>query len=489
MINLIRNELIKISKKKSIYITLIITLAFVILTNVIYKVSNNSNHYGVSENIKFYEEQLKGINLKTTPNKEMYLSYKAELEKNKLIEKYGDTGTWQAKIISEQGTELISQMLNYEYMEINQTEYEKAKANYNDFVAKLDANDWKYFAKKNLEEVEKDIETQKQMKSQTTDKEKIKELDDQIESLGVTKQVINWRLEKDICYGYDYYNQCLSNYQMGKSDIKAYETSDEKNLSDKEKYQNKQDYYKSLERVAISKYDIENGTRTGDSSTAKGSLLDVFSEFEIFIIIMSVMIAGTAVSEEFNKGTVKLLLIKPYKRRTILTAKFITSLIMLIIVILAVMLMQFVVGGIVQGFDSFAEPAVVYNHTTNQIEEMSIVKYLAIETAGKLPIYILLLTLAFSISTIFANSALAIAITLLGSMGSSIINTFAQAFNLWWIKFFVTPNWDLTQYFFGGLPEFEGLTIGFSIAIIVIYMVIMLVPTYIIFKKKNIKNI
>ena len=87
------------------------------------------------------------------------------------------------------------------------------------------------------------------------------------------------------------------------------------------------------------------------------------------------------------------------------------------------------------------------------------------------------------------KTALAIAITLLGYMGSSTINLLTYEFNLNWIKFFVTPNWDLTQYFFGRLPMFEGLTMAFSIAIIAAYMIIMLVPTYIVFKKKNIKNI
>lgn len=489
MINLIRNELTKISKKKSIYITLLITLAFVILTNFIYQMSNDGYSYDVSGEIEFYEEQLKGINLKTTPDKEMYLSYETQLRTDKLIQKYGDSGTWQAKIINEQGYELIDQMVHYEYMEINQTEYEKAKAKYDDFVAKLDVGDWKYFTREKLKNVEVSLAAQKELKQKATSQEEIKELENQIAELEDTKQVINWRLEKDICYGYDYYNQCLSIYQMSKSDIRNYENSNQAQLSEKEQYQNKQEYYKNLEKAAICQYDIEHGTQTGNDSTARGVLLKVFSEFEIFIIIMVVMIAGTIVSEEFNKGTVKLLLIKPYKRSTILTAKFITSIIMLIIVILSVMLMQFVVGGIVQGFDSFGEPAIVYDHTTNQLQEMSVIKYLGMQMLGKLPIYVLLLTLAFSLSTIFANSALAIAITLLGSMGSSLVNAFAQAFNLWWIKFFVTPNWDLTQYFFGGLPEFQGLTMGFSIAIIIIYMIIMLVPTYIIFKKKNIKNI
>ena len=111
------------------------------------------------------------------------------------------------------------------------------------------------------------------------------------------------------------------------------------------------------------------------------------------------------------------------------------------------------------------------------------------QTLGKLPMYILLMTLAFALSTLFTNSALAITIGVLGYMGGPIVNQLAEVYKLQWIKYFVTPNWDLRQYLYGGIPKFDGITLTFSIAIIICYMIIMLVPTYMVFKKRNIKNI
>lgn len=488
MINLIKNELIKISKKKSIYITLLVTLAFVIITNIIYNIEPNYN-YDLGDQIKFYEEQLKQLEINDPQNVEEYVSCKVELEINKLIQNCGGTHTWKAKIIEEQGYELIYAMENSKYITKSDEEYKKASEEYNRFIARLDANDWKYFAEENLKDIEEEIKEQSTLKANSNSKEEALNIENQIQELEDQRQVVRWRLEKDICYGYDYYNQCLNHYQNAKITIRSYDESSQNGLTEEEKYQLKQSYYDALEEEAVSKYDIEHEAHTGDTSTAKGILLNMFTEYEIFIIIMAVMIAGTIVSEEFNKGTVKLLLIKPYSRTKILTAKFITSLIILIIVIILVALMQFIVGGFVQGFDNYNEAATVYNHTNNELQELSIIKYLAIQAVGKLPIYILLLTLAFALSTLFTNSALAIAITLLGSMSASTINMLALNFKFTWIKFFVTPNWDLTQYFFGKLPQFMGLTAGFSMAIILIYMIIMLVPTYIVFKKKNIKNI
>ena len=48
-------------------------------------------------------------------------------------------------------------------------------------------------------------------------------------------------------------------------------------------------------------------------------------------------------------------------------------------------------------------------------------------------------------------------------MASSIINQFAYYYDIKWLKYFVTPNWDFTQYFYGKLPLLKGLTVPFQL--------------------------
>ena len=482
MISLIQNELKKIFKKKSLLITLLVTLAFIILTNVLYKLDFGNSYYDyIEEEISFYREQLKTLD--PEKDKDMYAQYKTELEVYQLVKKY-DEKSWQAKIIQSEMRSCISNINYYTYQEKSDSGLKIAKAKYNEYIKRLDTDDWRYFAEEEVKEKNTEIDELKAMQEKTTNKLEIKELQSQIRGYEISRQIATWRLEKDIPYGNDYKNNCLNSYMVAMEDIRSYDFGEtEKN------YDSKKQYYKAQETAAINKYDIENGTTVGDTSSAKGILLSTFDEYEIFLIVMFMMTAGVIVSEEFGKGTIKLLLIKPYKRSTILASKFITSIIVAIIVILLVLLMQFVVGGLIQGFDSFRNPTIIYDHTINNVKQINTIQYLAMQALGKAPMYILLMTLAFAFSTIFTNSALAITISLLGYMGSSVINMLALNLKLNWIKYFVTPNWNLTEYFWGGIPTFEGITLPFSIAIIVIYMVIMLVPTFIIFQKKNIKNI
>lgn len=482
MISLIQNELKKIFKKKSLLITLLVTLAFIILTNVIYKLDFENSYYDyIEEEISFYGEQLKTLD--PEKDKDMYAQYKTELEVYQLVKKY-DEKSWQAKIIQSEMRSCISNINYFTYQEKSDSGLKIAKAKYNEYIKRLDTDDWRYFAEEEVKEKNTEIDELKAMQEKTTNKLEIKELQSQIRGYEISRQIATWRLEKDIPYGNDYKNNCLNSYMVAMEDIRSYDFGEtEKN------YDSKKQYYKAQETAAINKYDIENETTVGDTSSAKGILLSTFDEYEIFLIVMFMMTAGVIVSKEFSKGTIKLLLIKPYKRSTILASKFITSIIVAIIVILLVLLMQFVVGGLIQGFDSFKNPTIIYDHTINNVKQINTIQYLAMQALGKAPMYILLMTLAFAFSTIFTNSALAITISLLGYMGSSVINMLALNLKLNWIKYFVTPNWNLTEYFWGGIPTFEGITLPFSIAIIVIYMVIMLVPTFIIFQKKNIKNI
>lgn len=482
MISLIQNELKKIFKKKSLLITLLVTLAFIILTNVLYKLDFGNSYYDyIEEEISFYREQLKTLD--PEKDKDMYAQYKTELEVYQLVKKY-DEKSWQAKIIQSEMRSCISNINYFTYQEKSDSGLKIAKAKYNEYIKRLDTDDWRYFAEEEVKEKNTEIDELKAMQEKTTNKLEIKELQSQIRGYEISRQIATWRLEKDIPYGNDYKNNCLNSYMVAMEDIRSYDFGEtEKN------YDSKKQYYKAQETAAINKYDIENETTVGDTSSAKGILLSTFDEYEIFLIVMFMMTAGVIVSEEFSKGTIKLLLIKPYKRSTILASKFITSIIVAIIVILLVLLMQFVVGGLIQGFDSFKNPTIIYDHTINNVKQINTIQYLAMQALGKAPMYILLMTLAFAFSTIFTNSALAITISLLGYMGSSVINMLALNLKLNWIKYFVTPNWNLTEYFWGGIPTFEGITLPFSIAIIVIYMVIMLVPTFIIFQKKNIKNI
>lgn len=471
MISLIKNEITKILKKKSIYIMLIVILAFMILTNVMYKYRGSSmmNGYYSESYIKMIQEDIKTLDLNNPEDVEEYISYKTDIDTYDLLKKY-DQDSWQYEVILNTGASYISEINTYTYKNKDSKALEEITKEYNQFLERLDSGDWRKF-------VTEELEMAKQSKAVMGENEVDEMLNLQIETLQM-------RLDYNIEYGNNYKNEALSKYSENKALVMEYEQD-----SNKKTYEEKLSYQEAKANLEESIYVIKNDKDISNRTNTRGMLLDLFSENELFIIITVVLIAGAIVSEEFNKGTIKLLLVRPYSRRKILFAKFIVVILTVIFIMLAIGIMQFIVSGIFFGFESLKIPAIVYNHNTGSLVEMSILQNVIITGLGKLPIYILIGTLAFALSTLFTNTAVAITISLLGYMGSSIVNQFAYYYKIAWLKYFVTPNWDLTQFFYGKLPNTEGLNIGFSIVICLIYFAIMMIPTFIVFKKKNIKNI
>ena len=486
MNNLIKNELTKIFKKKSIYIILFVTLAFVILSNCMYKYFYNDGNYSYySESyVEYAREAIKGLDPNKASDTKMYIEYKTVLDVYEMMQEY-ENDAWQIQIIASTVESYVTERNTYLYgAEKNEEQANKINEQINELLERLKNDDWKYFANEELQTAEEKVKALKDEKAITEDKKRLEGLETEIAMAEIDLDVAKYRVNEDIKYGYDYMNVAISNYQQY-----SYTVVQMNNSNTELTYQEKKDYNQAIENKEISKYIIENHVDVEKANDLRGILSRFFNEFGLFIIVIVVMVAGTIVSEEFNKGTIKLLLVKPYNRNKILLAKFITVLIMIGFSVVLLIGMELIVGGFVFGFDSLQIPVVVYNFSTNMLQEINIFAYLGTQILMILPSIILLATLSFALSTIFTNSPVAIALPLLGYMGVAVINQLAMQYNIGFLKYFVTLNWDFTQYLYGSMPLMEGLTPEFSVVICLLYFLVMMIPTFAIFKKKNIKNI
>ena len=485
--NLVKNELIKIFKKKTIYITMVVIFLLLIFMNCMFKYANSGSEYDYylyNENyINSLRSELETLNPEKSSDVTTYINLLSEIQLSEMMEQHKDA-EWKLAIINERIAPYITERNTYQYgAEKNEAQVQEINQEIDALLAKIDENDWKYFAREDLAKAEQQIEELNAQKEQTEDKAVLENIETELNSVQMEKEIAEIRLNKEIPYGTDYLNRAISNLQTASSSLAIFKNTEELT------YQERLEYNSYLEDQAESRYILETGRDIHNTNTLKGILENFYSQFGIFLIVVVVMIAGTIVSEEFNKGTIKLLLVKPYTRNKILMAKAITTLIMIIFIIVVTLVMQILIGGIIFGFDSLSEPVVAYNFNTNTMEEMNIFANLGVQTLTQLPMIILLATLAFAISTLFTNSTLAITISLLGYMAASIINQLAIGYDLQFMKYFVTMNWDLSIYANGALPYMEGMSMTMSIIICVVYFLIMMIPTFIVFKKRNIKNI
>lgn len=483
MSKLIKNELIKIFSKKSMIVIGVIILVIIIGFNVLNKISQNmSNSYSAySESyIQYLDEELAELDPNKHSDINKYVETKSQKDLVILAKDYKET-SWQAEVIGTVISPIIEEMNNYEYIDKNNEALTSSKAKYDEMLTALKNNDWKYFANKELDSLNTQIEELNALIAQDSENDDLKT---QLKSLELQKEVVNLRLDKNINYGSDNYKSiAVQNYRMYMGNY--IQSSQGKNLTDEEK----SEINGYLEKANLYKYDLYNDTEYQNTATANYTFQNSIDTYIAIIVMVVVIVAGVSISEEFNKGTVKLLLVRPYSRTKILISKLIAVFITMLITTATILLLQFIIGGIVYGFGTYMMNVVQFDFTTNSIVTLNIFAYLGLIFICKLPIFILIGTLAFALSTLFLNSPLAVALPILGYMGSDMINMIAISYKWDWVKYFVTPNWDLSQYLFGGTPMFSGISVEFSITICAIYFVIMLVASIVSFKKRNIKNV
>lgn len=506
MINLLKNEFIKSFHKKGIIILLIISVLFCILTNILYKtidsLSNNmddlSDSY-VKEDYELAKESYEED--KSSDNKDWYVSAKVEYDVYNIKSKY-EKDSWQRAYIvqDEELSDLVSIIDNYELgVTKDKDEYDKAKKDLEDFVYKLDNSDWKDIVNEQLKEVNlklsiidnKNKEVEEDSKEESLEKEiseeelyykslSDEELEIEKESLNIQKEILELQLKKNISYADTTKYNNLQGYKSSKIELLNYKNVDKLDEEQKEQYYYLRENYFNFEYKL--KYEKDAGM------TLKETLVSFLNDYSLMIVIFIFMISGSIVSQEFNKGTIKLLLVKPYSRIKLLLSKYIVSLSSIFIGIFIMFIIQLIVGGIFFGFDSLTSKVMVYSNLSDSVSYMGIVQYLLLIVVSKLPQFILLCTLAFAASTIFNNTAIAIITGFVGYMGTDIVGAILSSIDKPIIKYFIGYNWDLSPYIFNSSPTIKGLSCLLSIIICIVYLLILIVPTFIVFKNKDIKN-
>jgi ABC-2 type transport system permease protein len=195
------------------------------------------------------------------------------------------------------------------------------------------------------------------------------------------------------------------------------------------------------------------------------------------VTIFTVVISADSVAGEFSSGTIKLLLIRPWSRSKILLSKYIALLLFALFFAAALFLVTFVVNLIVYGYDgSYSFPA---------RPGLSPFVYMLAYYGNEFVSLLIVVTLSFMLSTVFRNGGLAIGLSLFILLGGGTFAGILSALDYEWVKYLIFVHMNLNMYL-TKTPLIEGLTPGFSIAVLAVYYIIFVVLTWILFNKRDV---
>ncbi len=472
---LVKNELYKILHKRSTKIFLIIAAIFVILTNLIYRYSDDLLIFSTTY-YEDYDTALSYVNdyeNSDIGDKELYNYYKSFIETHDLASNY-DSNSWQYQKYMEDYWILLQDYYRAQDEGLDITnlfnELEEIKSN-------IDNGNWEYFVKEDINNINENIQgIQNTLNDPSLNNNERLNYEKELFILEEQVKLNEYRLEKDVEFGDDYLNAAIGAINNSLYGMAEYKYSNDTTSSEMVK-----SYYENW-------YILDEEVDTNNANTLRSVFVNFFSEYSFLILIFSIMIAGGIVSDEFNKGTIKSLLIVPHKRSKILLAKYISVLILILLIIGIFIVSELLIGGILMGFGSLGIPVVVYNMSDSVLEIVNVFNYLGLQILANLPQIVLLTTLAFACSVIVNSTAFSIVIPFCGIIAAELINGFALAYDIKILDYFVTTNWDFTMFLFGGTSIFDNSLLH-AIIVCLVYLLIMLVVTFIVFKRKDIKNI
>ncbi|OXM85295.1 ABC transporter permease [Paenibacillus rigui] len=215
------------------------------------------------------------------------------------------------------------------------------------------------------------------------------------------------------------------------------------------------------------KYVMESGMNSALS------FMSMTAGLSFLVFVFSVIVAGDSVASEFTWGTIKLLLIRPATRAKILAAKYVSVVLFLITALVTLFVFSYFVGLLVFGMggaagDAGAFPRIVQAYGLKFVDLLMFV------------------TLAFMISTVFRSSSLAIGLSIFLMFTANGVVLMLAGLKYSWVKYTLFANTDLSPYLLGDAPLVKGMTLGFSITMLVLYWIVMYGISWLLFTKRDV---
>jgi len=199
----------------------------------------------------------------------------------------------------------------------------------------------------------------------------------------------------------------------------------------------------------------------------------------VLVTLFTVIVSAESVAGEFSSGTIKLLLIRPWTRSKILLSKYISLLLFALFFTIVVFVYTLLLNWICFGTGAGGRDDALLMGEPNPLQ------YLFSYYGYKLLELLMVVTLSFMISSVFRSGALAIGLSIVLLLGGSTIAQILSLFDYEWPKYVLFVHMNLTQHL-NGSPMIEGVTLGFSLAVLAVYYLLFIALSWYVFNKRDV---
>lgn len=457
MNKLIINELAKIFKRKSFYFIFILILLIIFSITFFRSMKNDEEESVLLEEKNGIESELSNYDVEYLDEEDLeeYLQCQTKLDIINLRLEFGEN-SWQSNVIVDYD---IFSTLRYN---INLSSYKKSKdvnseKQYNELLILLRDDDWKAFARYEIDLLEKE-------ENQT-------EIDK-----------LNYRLEKDISFETSYQDDALREYFSNIELMKNLEKQE--NLT----YDEKRQYQELKESTAIDQHVIDTKEDVKNKEGIRLEIVEFFDNYKILFLLLIIGISSIIIVDEFKTGNIKNLLIMPQKRWKIYIAKIITCFILSAILYIIIGIIHFLVSLLIYGIEDLNIPYALYIPSKSKIITFNIILLYLYNFFINLPLLIINILFLGLIGVVFNEYIETEIITLIFLACTTFLSSKLELLGRGFQCVSIFNNLDFIELLLGKLPQYEYMSLEHSLIVFVVYCFIFLGAGIAVFNKKDIEN-
>jgi ABC-2 type transport system permease protein len=235
-----------------------------------------------------------------------------------------------------------------------------------------------------------------------------------------------------------------------------------------------------LNTLKIDKYLLEHGIAPYKTHSITNYLLSLNNLFAL-VVMLSVIVVSKIITDEYKYSTLNILITVPCKRYKILLSKILAMITICISIILSLYLMSIIVGALF--FDAGELSSVVVTYSNNVLHVRSVIIESLLNNFYNVFTLIGCASLTLMLSIVLKSGIIStcagICVYLLGSRLTIALK------ELPWIKYTLFANMQFQMYV-SGVDLFDGVTPTFSIVVLMLYSLLFLMISFIVFEKRNV---
>lgn len=249
---------------------------------------------------------------------------------------------------------------------------------------------------------------------------------------------------------------------------------------------------KSSSRVRMEQlqYNLDQNINPLEQSAAKFTTKFMEQAIFLFLPLLVIMLAADMVSGESSSGTIKLLLVRNVPRWKILLSKYLTLIILEVMVVFFAFVLSAIISGFFFGFGGWLAPvATGFKVLAGKLDSSSVLnvpqwQYSLMVYSLAFYVAVVVGSISFMISILVKSTAASIGIIMSTLVAGNFLSFFLSDWKITRYMFMV--HLRLTDYLSGSFQPIEGMNMLFSITVLLGWVIASIIISFVYFTKQDI---